>query len=134
MKTVMSKWRFFGVAMSLWVACAVHAQDAPKYSNEFLAVGVGARALGMGNAYTSVVNDVTSGYWNPAGILGVQGDLQVGLMHSEYFAGIAKYDYIGLAKPIDSSPATMRNSVLLAQPDGPTNTMNSPSRTVRSTP
>ncbi|MBK6368661.1 MAG: PorV/PorQ family protein [Flavobacteriales bacterium] len=89
--------------MSLWVACAVHAQDAPKYSNEFLAVGVGARALGMGNAYTSVVNDVTSGYWNPAGILGVQGDLQVGLMHSEYFAGIAKYDYIGLAKPIDSA-------------------------------
>lgn len=83
---------------------AVLAQtDAPKYSNEFLAIGVGARALGMGSAYTSVVNDVTSGYWNPAGILGVKGDLQVGLMHSEYFAGIAKYDYIGLAKPIDSN-------------------------------
>jgi hypothetical protein len=78
------------------------AQDAPKYSNEFLAIGVGARALGMGSAYSSVVNDVTAGYWNPAGLLGVQGDLQVGAMHSEYFAGIAKYDYIGLAKPIDS--------------------------------
>lgn len=78
------------------------AQDAPKYSNEFLAVGVGARALGMGSAYTAAVNDVTSGYWNPAGLLGVKGDLQVGVMHSEYFAGIAKYDYIGLAKPIDS--------------------------------
>lgn len=78
------------------------AQDAPKYSNEFLAIGVGARALGMGSAYTSVVNDVTSGYWNPAGILGVKGDLQVGVMHSEYFAGIAKYDYVGIAKPIDS--------------------------------
>lgn len=76
--------------------------DAPKYSNEFLAIGVGARALGMGSAFTSAVNDVTSGYWNPAGILGVQGDLQVGVMHSEYFAGIAKYDYIGVAKPIDS--------------------------------
>ncbi len=78
------------------------AQDAPKYSNEFLAIGVGARALGMGSAYTAAVNDVTSGYWNPAGLLGVRGDLQVGAMHSEYFAGIAKYDYIGLAKPIDS--------------------------------
>jgi hypothetical protein len=32
----------------------------------------------------------------------VKGDLQVGVMHSEYFAGIAKYDYIGIAKPIDS--------------------------------
>ncbi len=77
-------------------------QDAPKYSNEFLAIGVGARALGMGSAYTAAVNDVTSGYWNPAGLLGVKGDLQIGAMHSEYFAGIAKYDYIGLAKPIDS--------------------------------
>lgn len=93
-------------AATLVLACATGAtwaQDAPKYSNEFLAIGVGARALGMGSAYTSVVNDVTSGYWNPAGILGVKGDLQVGVMHSEYFAGIAKYDYIGIAKPIDSS-------------------------------
>jgi hypothetical protein len=77
--------------------------DAPKYSNEFLAIGVGARALGMGSAQVGVVNDVTSAYWNPAGILGVRGDLQVGAMHSEYFAGIAKYDYVGIAKPIDSA-------------------------------
>lgn len=79
------------------------AQDAPKYSNEFLAIGVGARALGMGGAYSAVVNDVTSGYWNPAGLLGVQGDMQIGLMHNEYFAGIAKYDHVGLARPIDSA-------------------------------
>jgi hypothetical protein len=92
------------VAAALALVCQGMAQtDAPKYSNEFLAIGVGARALGMGSAFTSAVNDVTSGYWNPAGLLGVQGDLQVGVMHSEYFAGIAKYDYIGLAKPIDSS-------------------------------
>lgn len=84
---------------------SVFAQDAPKYSNEFLAIGVGARALGMGSAYTAVVNDVNSGYWNPAGLLGVEGDLQVGAMHSEYFAGIAKYDHIGLAKPIDEKSA-----------------------------
>lgn len=93
-------------AAALTMVCtlggALAQTDAPKYSNEFLAIGVGARALGMGSAYTSVVNDVTSGYWNPAGILGVKGDLQVGVMHSEYFAGIAKYDYIGIAKPIDS--------------------------------
>ena len=33
------------------------------------------------------------------------GDLQIGAMHSEYFAGIAKYDHIGLAKPIDENSA-----------------------------
>lgn len=77
----------------------------PKYSNEFLAIGVGARALGMSNAYITSVDDVTGGYWNPAGILGVKSDLQIGLMHAEYFAGIAKYDYGAFAKPIDSTSA-----------------------------
>ena len=40
---------------------------APKYSNEFLQIGVGANALGMSNASVAGVDDVTSGYWNPAG-------------------------------------------------------------------
>lgn len=104
MKTLKTKGmrNAFMAVMVVGAIGTLHAQDAPKYSNEFLAVGVGARALGMGSAYTAAVNDVTSGYWNPAGLLGVKGDLQIGAMHSEYFAGIAKYDYIGLAKPIDS--------------------------------
>jgi hypothetical protein len=72
-----------------------------KYSNEFLNIGVGARALGMSNAFTARVNDVTAGYWNPAGLTQMEGDFQVGLMHSEYFAGIAKYDYGGFATRID---------------------------------
>lgn len=74
-----------------------------KYSNEFLNIGVGARALAMGNANVSSVDGVTSGYWNPAGLLSQKNDIEVGLMHAEYFAGIAKYDYIGLSKRIDSN-------------------------------
>lgn len=76
----------------------------PKYSNEFLNIGVGAQALGMSNSVVASVSDVTSGYWNPTGLLGLK-DLQVGLMHSEYFAGIAKYDYGAVGKAIDSSSA-----------------------------
>jgi hypothetical protein len=75
--------------------------QAPKYSNEFLAIGVGARALGMSNAQTALVQDVTSGYWNPAGLTHIGSNIQIGLMHSEYFAGIAKYDYAGIAARID---------------------------------
>jgi hypothetical protein len=76
-----------------------------KYSNEFLAIGVDARALAMSSATTATVSDVTSGYWNPAGLTGLKSNFQVALMHSEYFAGIAKYDYGALAKQIDDRSA-----------------------------
>ncbi len=79
-----------------------HGQVA-KYSNEFLNLGVSARALGMSNANVASVNDVTAGYWNPAGLLFQQSNLQLGLMHAEYFAGISKYDYMGASKRIDSN-------------------------------
>jgi hypothetical protein len=88
----------------LLLTSSVHAQTlAPKYSNEFLAIGVGARALGMSGAVSSLSDDVTSGYWNPAGLTRVRGNLQAALMHSEYFAGIAKYDYGAVAAPIDAT-------------------------------
>lgn len=83
----------------------VHAQDnTPKYSNEFLSIGVSARALGMSNAFVATCNDVTGGYWNPASLVEVK-DLQVGLMHAAYFANIAKYDYGGVVKAIDNKSA-----------------------------
>jgi hypothetical protein len=79
--------------------------QTPKYSNEFLAIGVGGRSLGMSNSCVSSINDVTAGYWNPAGLLGMKNDMQASFMHSEYFAGIAKYDYGALARKIDTSSA-----------------------------
>ena len=85
-------------------ACYSFGQETdntPKYSNEFLSIGVGANALGLSNSVVAGVDDVTAGYWNPAGLTEIGDFLQVGAMHAEYFAGIAKYDYIGIAKPID---------------------------------
>lgn len=80
------------------------AQTA-KYSNEFLSLGVGARALGMSNSAVASVNDITSTYWNPSGLLGIEEDLQIGLMHSEYFAGISKYDYLAGATKLNDKSA-----------------------------
>jgi len=74
-----------------------------KYSNEFLSIGVGARALGMSNAQVASVNDATAGFWNPAGLIGVKSNIQLGAMHSSWFASTAAYDYVTLALPVDAT-------------------------------
>lgn len=80
-----------------------YAQDiTPKYSNEFLSIGVGARALGMGGAQVSAARDVTAAYWNPAALMGIKHKYDFSLMHAEYFAGIAQYDYLAFSTPIKS--------------------------------
>lgn len=94
----------------------------PKYSNEFLNIGVGARALGMSLAQVATVRDVTAGYWNPAGLMGIKGDLQIAAMHSEYFAGIAKYDYASVGKSIDSVSAAAFSFIRFGVDDIPNTT------------
>ncbi len=97
--------------------------QAPKYSNEFLAIGVGARALGMANAQTGITNDVTAAYWNPAGLATQSSDMQIGLMHNEYFAGIAKYDYAGFSMKLDTA-STIAISIIRMGIDDIPNTIN----------
>ena len=67
--------------------------NTPKFSNEFLNIGVGAQSFGLGNSMVSHVGDVTAAYWNPAGLSNMESDYELALMHSDFFAGIANYDY-----------------------------------------
>ena len=48
-----------------------HAQQFRKYSNEFLNIGVGGAAMGLGNTKTSNSNDLYSFYYNPAGLTSI---------------------------------------------------------------
>lgn len=105
------------------LSTTVYSQSvAPKYSNEFLAIGVGADALGMGNAVVANTGNVMSAYWNPAGLTAVDKWLDVGLMHSEYFAGIAKYDYLGLAHSIDEKSTVAFSAIRFGVDDIPNTT------------
>ncbi len=107
-----------------------------KYSNEFLNIGAGARGLAMGNAQVASVNDATAGYWNPAGLVAVKDHPNATIMHAEYFAGIAKYDYASLAIPVQNNKRTIGfsllrfavddipNTLFLVEPDGSINYNN----------
>ncbi|WP_449404041.1 putative type IX sorting system protein PorV2 [Flavobacterium gawalongense] len=81
-----------------------YSQAVRKYSNEFMNIGVDAAALGMSNTVVASTDDVNSGYWNPAGLMHLE-DHQVSLMHANYFANIAQYDYLAYASPIDDQSA-----------------------------
>lgn len=107
-----------------------------KYSNEFLNIGAGARGLAMGSAQVASVNDGTSGYWNPAGLVGIKNYPQINLMHAEYFAGIGKYDYASIAFPAANNKRVIgitglrfavddiMNTLFLVEPDGSLNYNN----------
>ncbi|MFN0201419.1 MAG: PorV/PorQ family protein [Bacteroidia bacterium] len=93
---------------SLWAGMSITVQgqsnkpEVRKYANEFLKIGVSARAMGMGNSQVAISDDVTAGYWNPAGLVNVESP-EISLMHAAYFANVANYNHVGFALPLDSA-------------------------------
>src|SRR6478672_3488706 len=93
-----------------------------KYSNEFLNIGAGARGLAMGSAQVASAKDGTAGYWNPAGLTGVE-TTSLNFMHASYFSNIAKYDYVNVAIPVSDNKRTIGLSILRFAVDDIPNTL-----------
>ncbi|HZE19764.1 MAG TPA: PorV/PorQ family protein [Candidatus Angelobacter sp.] len=75
---------------------------ATRYAGEFLRIGVGARALGMGSAFVGLADDGTAAYWNPAG-LATLSQRQVTAMHAEQFGSIVQYDFLSYVMPVGAA-------------------------------
>lgn len=97
----MKKPLLYLVLFTAWAATGF--AQAPKYSNEFLSIGVGGRPMGMSGAVVGSVSDATAAIWNPAGLVNFEGNLQIAAMHAELFAGISKFDYGTVATHLDST-------------------------------
>lgn len=67
---------------------------------QFLNTGAGARAIGLGGAYTAVSDDSSGIYWNPAGLTQIS-NTSVMFMHTNYLADI-NFDYLAFAHKRDS--------------------------------
>ncbi len=65
---------------------------------QFLRLGNGARASGMGEAYTAVSDEATSIYWNPAGLASVDG-VELNVTHSEWLMDI-RFEQVSIASEI----------------------------------
>ncbi len=59
----------------------------------YLRMGVGPRALAMGGAYVGAADDVTAGYWNPAGLMEIDW-IEASFMYSDMSLD-RKYNYLG---------------------------------------
>jgi len=70
-----------------------------NYAGDFLSLGAGARALGMGSSYVVVTDGATSSYHNPAGLSRLTVK-EINLMHSEQFAGLINYNTISFGMPL----------------------------------
>jgi len=100
------------------LAGAGNSAGAAKYAGEFMSLGVGSRALGMGGAYVAISGDVTSGYWNPSGRSSLNYP-ELSAMHARMFNGLVNYDYVGLAAPFRKLEGLGISMVRLAVDDIP---------------
>ncbi|MEW6095446.1 MAG: PorV/PorQ family protein [bacterium] len=72
-------------------------QDAGTCVGQFLKIGAGARACGMGEAFCAVADDVNAIYWNPAGLGQIKGK-EATFMHNEWLYDL-KYEFLAYCQP-----------------------------------
>ncbi|MFH1681468.1 MAG: PorV/PorQ family protein [Candidatus Eisenbacteria bacterium] len=95
-------------ASSALLAALLAAGTAPAASDlgavrvatnagSFLKIGVGAKAVGLGEAFTAVADDPSALFWNPAGITNL-ARREAYVSHTEWIADIG-YDYFAYVQP-----------------------------------
>lgn len=104
----MNRWRKISGRLPvilLWIGTLLPAQLVKHVSKvgttaaTFLEIGVGARAIGMGDAFVSLANDVSALYWNPAGIATLE-KTEAQFYHLPWLGGI-QYNFAGAVVPLN---------------------------------
>lgn len=72
-------WGFF--------VSTIVASEENNSGFSFLKFGIGAKAVGMGEAFVAQSGEAASAWWNPAGLSGIKG-AQFSFTHSEWFQDI----------------------------------------------
>lgn len=113
-KTIRSVYMLF-----LWMlASSLLQAQGTRYAGAFLELGIGARSMGMGEAFTAVADDGSAFYWNPAGASTMLRP-EVSGMYASLFKGLVRHFHIGFTRPLYGAGAVSVNWVRLTVPDIP---------------
>src|SRR2546421_12565219 len=93
--------RFIGVAsviigLPLCTFANFGSSSKGDIAASFLKLGVGARAIGLGEAYSALADDASALYWNPAALSEMSNPSSLALMHASYVDS-SFFDYFSLA-------------------------------------
>lgn len=94
------KFLLIAIMLIMFGVYPLQAQKVTKTGTtaaKFLNIGIGPRANAMGSAYSSVANDATSMYWNPAGI-SYMNEVQATFTYTKMFADL-NVNYFGVVIP-----------------------------------
>ncbi len=95
---------------------------------QFLKIGVGARAVAMGEAFAGAADDISAIYWNPAGLVQIP-QRQVMFLHSQWLATL-KFNFAVLSLPISPKAGTLAfSATVLSSPEEPVRTVYAPQGT-----
>jgi hypothetical protein len=92
------------ILLSIFLICVfgnVYSQNVSKTgttAGDFLEIGVGGSATGIGGAFVSVANDASALYWNTGGIANTEKYAGI-VVHTDWIAE-TNYDYAGLIIPL----------------------------------
>lgn len=87
----------FLVALSVGTMSTAFAESAGQ-AGAYLKMGVGARALGMGSAFTALADDSTAAFWNPAGLAKLK-KAEGSFMHADLSMD-REYNFFNYAHPL----------------------------------
>jgi hypothetical protein len=86
-----------GLILSLAWSNAAWASDAGTTSADYLKLGVGPRAISMGDAQVGLADDVYATHYNPAGLATLKTQ-EAAFTHTDYLQGISE-QYLAYAYP-----------------------------------
>ena len=88
LKRILIVWVVVAILVAAFGKVSVAQSNAGRSAADFLTIGVGAKAAGMGGAYTAISEGAQASYWNPAGLTSIEGG-EILLAHFDWYQDIS---------------------------------------------